>query len=126
LESDDDIRYPRYGQYGDPKRAEANVCRWCGKNEVKRILGGLACSHRCYGAIFIDSYKKFKILGAFLPVIFLGLLLFIDDLLVLILDSAVVLLMMGWWVYSIWMVHTGQLMIAKSFVSDTENSPNSY
>ena len=131
MESEDDMRFPRYGQYSDPRTTTERVCMWCGKAEVTWQLSYQTCSHRCHAAIHLEVYKEYRLFGFVVPVLAIILMtlntLNAMDFLVAILISVVVTLMLGFWIYSIWMVRTGNIMREKSplFQNSSEITDNS-
>ena len=122
MESDDDSQYPRYGYYGNPRRAIGAVCQWCGKEVVTWQLSNLTCSHRCHAALYLDTYKHMRKVGVLIPLLTIALPIlnamgaFIEPL-VAILLLIVLLSMNGFWVYTFWMVHVGSIMKEKSITN---------
>ena len=116
MASDEDEKYPRYGQFGDPRRAVEDVCEWCGKNEVTWQLSWRFCSHRCHSAVYVEEYRKMRNFLILIP-LFLFILVFFNAHFpwpVLILEFFVLALVFGFWIYSVWMVRTGSIMREKS------------
>jgi hypothetical protein len=118
MESESDRRYPSYGQYEDPRSSTEIGCMWCGKKAVSWQLSRQTCSHRCHAAIHLEAYKKIRVTGSVIPFLAAGLMILNilnpRDLLSNILLSFSIPLLLGFWIYSIWMVRSGKLMREKS------------
>ncbi len=111
MESEEDRRYPRYGQYGDSKSATEGVCKWCGKAEVSWLQNRETCSHRCHGALHWKTYRN-----GLLPIIVLTIWLwysFLDIYSVVLIGPVIGILTIGmtlWIPYITWLVFVGRKM----------------
>ncbi|MHA2303722.1 MAG: hypothetical protein ACXACD_22530 [Candidatus Thorarchaeota archaeon] len=113
--SEEDSKYPRYGLYRDPKSSTEIVCQWCGNQEVKKLHGGLVCSHKCHAAMHLKVLKELRLFGMVVLILVAYLLIFHDlDFLVFSLLMLTEILMFVIFIYSAWAVRVGNIMMKKT------------
>ncbi len=115
MESDEDSKYPRYGQFGEPSTADQEVCNWCGTKVTSRLRGGVACSLKCTAAL---NWKRFRYFPRTLPIFLILFLIVIISfqfsMYSLVISSFILILLSAIITYGLWMSWYGGKMRLRS------------
>lgn len=112
---EDDIKFPTFGQFGDPESGSTSVCQWCGKEGNSRLIQGKACSHRCNAALEWKQYRYFpRMIPIFVILFLIVIVTFQANLQSLIISVTLLILLFIPMVYGTWMSWVGGKMRIRS------------
>ena len=115
MERDEDIKYPRLGQFGNPDVDDPTICNWCGKRADSQLSRGNVCSSRCNAAL---GWKHYRYFPKMLPIFFiLYLYIFLSfrfDVYSLVVSASLLLILTAMIGYGLWMSWYGRKMRMRS------------